>query len=298
MKKLALIVVLSMSFLTGYGQNRPLRVITYNIMDGFDWGKDSVRQAKTAGWLKSQHPDVVALQELCGYTNARLEKEASQWGHAYTVLLKTTGYSVGLSANQPIQVVERKTEGLWHGMLHCIVNGIHVFVVHFSPDDYQYRGDEADTIIQRVNKVLALNQHCLVLGDFNSLSPFDDDITKSRPLVLQRDSIGDVKSSKYKNLNHNYFDYSVIGKFLSVPLIDVCQKYVPAKVRFTYGTPALIPRYRKSIQEVVERQYRLDYIFASSELASRCTRAFIANGEETGYLSDHYPVIADFEVRW
>lgn len=289
-------IVFSMMFLAGFSQSRPIRIISYNIMDGFNWGKDTVRQNKTASWLKSQHPDIVALQELCGYSNGRLEKEAAQWGHSYSVLLKTTGYSVGLSSSQPITVVERKTEGLWHGMLHCVVNGIDIFVVHLSPDDYNYRRNEADTILKRVNKALVNNKNCIVLGDFNSQSPFDDDVNKSRPLVLKRDSMGDAKSPTYKNLHNNYFDYSVIAKFLSVPMIDVCQKLVPAKARFSYGTPALIPRYRKTIQEVIERQYRLDYIFASPELASNCANAFIANGNDTDYLSDHYPVIADFKI--
>ena len=137
---------------------------------------------------------------------------------------------------------------------------------------------------------------CIVLGDFNSKSPFDDDINQSRPLLLERDRIDDAKSVKYKNLADNYYDYSVIGKFLSVPMIDVCQKYIPAEKRFSYSTPILIPRYRKNMEEVIKRQHRIDYIFVSPSLAKNCSGAAIDNGNETAYLSDHYPVIADFTI--
>ncbi|SEW44711.1 endonuclease/exonuclease/phosphatase family protein [Chitinophaga arvensicola] len=276
------------------GQDRHLRVMTYNIMDGFNFGKDTGRQQKTAAWIYSQKPDIVALQELCDYSAERLQTEARGWGHPYTVLLKTKGYSVGLTSNMPITVKERKLEGMWHGMLHCQVGGIDIFVVHLSPDDYRIRGREADTIISRITGQQLENGRCIVLGDFNANSPLDDDMKKRVPLLLEKDIISDRKSLQYKNLADEYFDYSVISKFLSTPMIDVCRKYVASENRFSYSTPILIGRYRKNMEEVIQRRQRLDYILATPSMAHACTNAFIANGDATGYLSDHYPVIADF----
>ena len=40
---------------------------------------------------------------------------------------------------------------------------------------------------------------------------------------------------------------------------------------------------------------RIDYILVSPSVESRCTNAQILNMEETFYLSDHYPVLAEFE---
>jgi hypothetical protein len=37
--------------------------MTYNIWNGSDRGKDSVRFENTLKWIKSQEPDVLALQE-------------------------------------------------------------------------------------------------------------------------------------------------------------------------------------------------------------------------------------------
>ncbi|GLU56464.1 hypothetical protein Dfri01_59250 [Dyadobacter frigoris] len=270
-------------------------MISYNILDGFNGGKDTIRQKKTAAWINSQHADVVALQELVGYTDDRLQSEALQWGHKYSVLLKKTGYSVGLTSDKPIKVISRATKGFWHGMLHCQVNNINFFVVHFSPDDYKIRGGEADSIINLVKRSLNEKQECVVLGDFNAHSPFDDDIDATRPLLLKSYIESDQKSEKYKHLDHDHWDYSVVGKFLGIQMIDVCQRFVPVDKRYSYSTPILIPRYRKNLEHVLQTRERLDYLFVTPGLSRKCINAYIHNGVETSNLSDHYPLMADFE---
>lgn len=277
-------------------QSNRSRVISYNILDGFNGGKDTTRQKKTAEWINSQHANVVALQELVGYTDERLRSEALQWGHNYSVLLKKTGYSVGLTSDKPIKVISRNTEGFWHGMLHCQVNNINFFVVHFSPDDYKIRSSEADSIINQVKQSLNEKQECVVLGDFNAHSPFDNDIDATRPLLLKSYNESDQKSEKYKHLDHDHWDYSVIGKLLGIQMIDVCQRFVSVDKRYSYPTPILIPRYRKSMEHVLQTRERLDYIFVTPHLSQKCIKANIHNGVETSNLSDHYPLVADFEI--
>lgn len=277
-----------------YAQTAPLRVISYNIFNGFDFGKDTLRQRQTAQWINRQSPDIVGLQELCGYSDERLEREAAQWGHGHSALLKTNGYSVGLTANQPIQVIERITNGLWHGMLHCEVAGLHVFIVHLSPDDYHIRGREIDTLLNRLDPIKAANKPYFVLGDFNAHSPVDADLDRQRPKLLESYRVSDAKSSAYSHLNDNYFDYSVMSKLLAYGMADVCARFVPHGLRFTYPASILIGSYRKNPQHVVDTRERLDYIMASPDLARICVDAHIDNGQETDLLSDHYPIVADF----
>ncbi|MCF0051704.1 endonuclease/exonuclease/phosphatase family protein [Dyadobacter sp. LJ53] len=270
-------------------------MISYNILDGFNGGKDTIRQKKTASWINSQHANVVALQELVGYTDKRLQSEALQWDHNYSVLLKETGYSVGLTSDKPIKVISRNTNGFWHGMLHCQIGNVNFFVVHFSPDDYKIRGSEADSIVHLVKQSLVGKQECIVLGDFNAHSPFDGDIDATHPLLLKSYINSDEKSQKYKHLDHNHWDYSVVSKFLGIQMTDVCQRFVSADKRYSYPTPILIPRYRKSMEHVVQTQERLDYIFVTPGLSQKCIDASIHNEVETSNLSDHYPLVADFE---
>ena len=43
---------------------KTVRVMTYNILDGFEYGKDSLREKHAADFIASFHPDVVAMEEL------------------------------------------------------------------------------------------------------------------------------------------------------------------------------------------------------------------------------------------
>ena len=59
-------------------EGKSLKVISYNIWNGFDWGKDTARQEKVINWIDAQKPDVVALQELCAYTKEKLLNDAKR----------------------------------------------------------------------------------------------------------------------------------------------------------------------------------------------------------------------------
>jgi endonuclease/exonuclease/phosphatase (EEP) superfamily protein YafD len=77
-----------------------LRVLTYNVFVGF---KDDVqRHAQAVEWIAAQHPDVVALQELNGYTEEKLSEDARAWGHPHAKLCITkSGYHLGITSASP-----------------------------------------------------------------------------------------------------------------------------------------------------------------------------------------------------
>lgn len=268
--------------------------MTYNIWNGFDWGKDLDRKRRLINWVKSKDPDVLALQELCSYSEEQLSRDAERWGHPYTVLLKTEGYPVGFTSKEPIKLVERMVEPLWHGMLHCQTYGLDFFVVHLSPSDLATRRDEARIITEKIGKVKEEGRQYMVLGDFNAHSPFDANQEAGNQTMLERYLEGDRKNQKYKNLEHGRLDYSVISDFLSVPTIDVCQRFSYEKPNFTFPAPVLIGSYYSSQQEIDKVHKRIDFILTSPELATSCQSAVIYNGPDTGKLSDHYPVMAEF----
>lgn len=270
-----------------------LRVLTYNIWNGFDWGKSLDRQAKTVNWIASQKPDVVALQELCGYTEEKLKEDAKKWGHHYSLILKEDGYPVGITSNKPIALVEKVKIGLWHGMLHAKTHGIDFFVVHLSPADRDIRYKEAELINDRILKSEAVD--FLVLGDFNAHSPFDGDYDLRDQSLLNRVRKGDVKNEKHNNLLDSEFDYSVMSLFISLPLIDLSQKFIKPSERFTFPAGALIGNWQTA-EEVQRNRHRIDYIMASRSMALKCTSSQIFNGKDTDLLSDHYPVMATFKI--
>lgn len=278
-------------------KGQTVKVITYNIWNGYDFGNDEDRRAKLVDWVKSQNTDIVGLQELCRYTPGKLKEDAQNWGHKYSVLLKKSGYSVGLTSKYPIEVIEKIFDGMHHGALHCKTAGIDVFVIHFSPHSYKRRREETKLILEKLREVAESNPRYLVMGDFNAFSPFDADLYKNE-VLLQRMRKSNADKGNSGNLVDNEFDYAVLSGFLSFPLIDVCQKYtVGMAERGSFPGRVLGTVNKESNEELVERLERIDYLMVSPELGKKCIHAKVHNEEDTWYLSDHYPVEALFEME-
>lgn len=273
------------------------KLISYNIWNGFEWGKDTVRQGKLLSWMDSQKPDVVALQELCGYSDERLTREAKAWGHDYSVLLKTTGYSVGLTSKYPITLKEKIIDGMHHGALHCSTNGIELFVVHLSPFKWGKRNEEAEILIGRIDREIKAGNKVIVCGDFNALSPIDTEWYNSRAELLEDSRKSDEKNDHAENLREGNFNYSVMSKFYGAGLFDIGSKFVKAgNDRISFPTQ-VFRKNETDKKKLIDKGSRIDYILTNYNLVGQCIGAKIYNGPEAYYLSDHYPVEASFILK-
>ena len=279
----------------GYSQEKSLKVITYNIWNGYDWGKDEARRKQVSEWINDQNPSIVALQELCEYTPVKLAEDAKSWRHPHSILLKEDGYSVGLTSVYPIVMKEKIRKGMHHGALHCVTNNIDVFIIHLSPGSYQFRQNEAEIILSKIQKVAYVNDNYIVLGDFNSLSPIDADLYEPDGAYVTRLRESNKDKGEKGNLNHGNPDYSVMSAFLSFPLIDVCQPFTKGmSERGSFPGQVLGEVNNETKEDLITRLERIDYIMASPILANKCISAEVCNGKECYFLSDHYPVIAIF----
>ena len=241
-----------------------IKVMSYNILDGFGWGcKDTARIVRLAAWIKGQNPDILGLNELCGFNEAMLRDFARLYGHPYVAIVKEEGYPVGITSKYPLEVVARKVEGYGHGLLHCKVLGLNVLATHLNPHKREIREQETRRIVAYMHDNQL--QSCVLMGDMNAHSPFD-------------------ASWKDRDLG----DYTAISTFLAASLHDVCYMFTPDERRVTWPTPIGVgtPKgpYLREIQE------RLDYIFVTDDLRESCVDAEIHNGADTEYLSDHFPV--------
>lgn len=117
-----------------------LTVLTYNIWNGYDFGKDTIRRQQLLNWLSGEEADIIAWQELCNYTDDKLREDATRLGHPYSILLKSTGYSVGVSSRYPIVLRERIMDGMHHGSLHVQIKGVEIFIVHLAPHSFKFKG--------------------------------------------------------------------------------------------------------------------------------------------------------------
>ena len=267
-----------------------LRVISYNIWNGFE--HDASRRANFINWIKGQQPDILAMTELVGFTEKDLGQLASEYGHKYYAIVKEEGYPVGITSNEPITVVKKQMEGFWHGMLHVKTHGLNMIVTNLSPHDWKFRLKEA----QMLTSYIQDNQldNCMVMGDFNAYSPFDADWVETHAQLIENMQKWDAEQEAYRNMRDGRFDYSVLSKFLSIGLTDICRLYVPADKRTTFPA-AFLYGWQHGDTRLHGIGERLDYILVSPSLVSRCLDARIHNGIETEGISDHYPVSVDLQ---
>ena len=267
-----------------------LQVISYNIWNGFE--HDASRRANFINWIKGQQPDILAMTELVGFTEKDLGQLASEYGHKYYAIVKEEGYPVGITSNEPITVVKKQVEGFWHGMLHVKTHGLDMIVTHLSPHDWKFRLKEA----QMLTSYIQDNQldNCMVMGDFNAYSPFDADWVETHAQLIENMQKWDAEQETYRNMRDGRFDYSVLSKFLSIGLTDICRLYVPADKRTTFPA-AFLYGWQHGDTRLHGIGERLDYILVSPSLVSRCLDARIHNGIETEGISDHYTVSVDLQ---
>lgn len=258
-----------------------VRIISYNILNGFDNLTDTDRMNRMADWIREKDPEVLALQELVGFKEKDLKEFAQLYGHPYVAIVKENGYPVGITSKRSIQIINKQVEGYWHGMMHVRTYGLDFIVTHLSPSDKDFRRKEAFKIISYIqeNKL----DSCLVMGDLNSLSPFDADEIETHIQVADQYKFGTI-------------DYSVQSIFLSLPLIDVCRLYTLPEERTTFPTRILSSVSKRRNMHKVQGE-RLDYIFVTPSILDKCVDGFIWNGEDTDYLSDHYPVGIDMMLK-
>ncbi|WP_236970294.1 endonuclease/exonuclease/phosphatase family protein [Membranihabitans marinus] len=280
------------------GAQSDMKVITYNVLEGLGneatYGKG--RRDSCVQWLDQQQADVIGLQEFYG-SEAMLQEDSKRWEHNYFV--KSGG--VALTSRKPIEVIKIYSEkGLANSVIHCRTFGVDFLVIHLSPSDWKYRLNEAHRIESIVDSVRLTTDKYIVLGDFNSHSPFDGELYNQNPELVAKYQKGDrmnkAKGSFNRNTVNGRLDYSVMSKFLSFPLIDVTEHYVPLHNRFSFPTPILIGVWRTA-GNIGRTPERIDYILCSKELSPYCKNVIIHNGEDNDYISDHYPVEAIFDLN-
>lgn len=262
-----------------------LRLITHNVWNGFS----DVPDQKDAwiAWLNDNQPDVVGLQELNEYTPEKLNDDARQWGHSYSVLLKKKGFPTGITSKYPIEDVQRTLIGFHHGMLRAKIQGIYFYVVHLHPSNWETRSNEVDLLLQDI-KSLPSDAHVVLAGDFNALSGADSIFYSNVDLeefFRKRDM-----ENKENNLKIERLDYNVISKITDFGFIDTELAGREKNSHFTGTFPTAV---EKPGDHGDSR--RLDYIFVSPSLSRHISHSHIIANNQTMYFSDHLPVLIDIK---
>jgi len=265
-----------------------LRVMTYNTLYIFDHGRQKKEGSKV---VNSFGPDIVALQELTNTTDEVLKDLATSWNHPHSCLLKTSGFSVGLTSKWPIEVLKKKFKGMHHGFLHVKTNGVHFFVVHLSPFKWAVREREAATILKEVEPLLKKNQKVIVLGDFNAVSQSDKQWLELDDSITKGMKKSDEKHSHVENLKNGKIDYSVMKRFLDAGLVDSTEPFLKKNRAARLTIPTGIWTDKKTAPG---KGQRVDFILTSMKLSKNVKNSWIQRHGSVNKVSDHYPVITDF----
>lgn len=277
-------------------QQKPatLKFINYNVLHGFN--NDSVLTARYVNWIKKANPDVIAYQELNGYTQDSLEELAKRYGHPYAVLNTGVTHPIGLTSRYPIVMVQHITTNMWHSYLYGNINGVHFFVTHLSPFEVQLRRADADRILAHA-KLLPANDQIIISGDFNAMAARDSAYFDKTLLGAMRKSEGrrepksglpivKGKTIYRNNLDNGQIDYTVTNRMLAAGFKDAF--YLTNK-KYKHSAPT------RGHAGNEWKQHRIDYIWVNDAMAKKVKMADIIQDEETHYLSDHYPVVLTFE---
>lgn len=238
--------------------------MSYNIQDGGRW-----RLPLIARVIRQQQPDVVALLEA---TNRwAVEGLARSLGMRVAFGRANNAFHVAWLSRLPIaRQVNHRAPGLAKTMLEITVawggQPLQLFATHLAAgSDRLHPAQEAPVIVERLRAV-ARGPHLLV-GDLNALHPADVVGTPPPTFVDMHRSIdGDPRQA--------------IREVLAEGYVDCFRALHPDLPGYSY--PAATP------------WLRIDYIFASSEMAGTLRACDVIDGERVRRASDHLPVAAMF----
>lgn len=266
-----------------------LSFLSYNVYHGFN--NDSTIRSQYVNWVKKLDPDIIAYQELNGYTQDSLEVLAAKYDHPYAILNTGVTHPIGITSRYPIVMVQQVTTNMWHSYLYGNINGVHVFVTHLSPFEVKLRRADIDRVIAHT-KLISPEQKIIVAGDFNALAAKDsanysqaflNALLKSNGRLEPKSGLPIVKyKTIYRdNLNNDRIDYTVTDRMLTAGFSDAF--YLTNK-HYKVSAPTKGHATKNSWLK------RIDYIWVNQAAANRVTEADIIHDAVTDRISDHYPV--------
>lgn len=255
-----------------------LRIATYNLFEGA-----SASYNRLVEFVRSSDIDVLCLQEINGWQDAEAQKMRDftdrglfvqyAYGNSNTPYKLATFSKIGFSKS------DAYIEGFWH----CVVETrltlpggqqLAILNVHLDPWQEASRVRELDRLLRTIDRTIPT----ILVGDFNSLSRHDG----YGPEVLtemQRRGI-----TKY---GRNELEYGVSDYLEQAGFVDVA-----AKLGNMLPTVPTASTQDKDHEVPV----RIDYIFATPDIAEFARSIEVISNDLTNSISDHYPVAVDFDI--
>jgi exodeoxyribonuclease-3 len=250
----------------------PLRVMTYNILDG---GEN--REAHILDVIQTAKPDVVVLQEV--FTEDFLKFLSNSLGIKYYIGAGNKKRKVALLSTLPVLTFKshHPVFPIWRNFIEAEIEyepnkaariiGVHP-IANLAVVLEVWRMWEAKYIARHVQSFQSTP--CLIAGDFNAIAPGEKVQTKNMPNRL--------KWIIYLQGNRVY--HFSIETLLSAGFTD-CFRFLNSDEGFTLPPP--------------NPNARLDYIFLNATMRAYLKNCWVVREPNSVNLaSDHYPVMAEF----
>jgi endonuclease/exonuclease/phosphatase family metal-dependent hydrolase len=265
-----------------------LTVLTYNTLFAGRDGSDDRRAQAQIGLINDLKPDVFLMQEAKGF-----EANGGAWLYAleaqigmrgFLAVAPRTGQNLAIFIRAPLRAVSFDVDGahFHHATATLKValpdsdQQITFISAHLCPNGPEVRRREAAYLAVQA----APDKLTLITGDFNSASPHD-------PEPADWPTLAQHHRARYLADDLLGIDRSVLAHLEAAGWVDLGLRLDPDKVP-TVPTVA----YR----DVEFATMRCDYLLASKALAAHARTYQVPRNAVTDLASDHYPVLATFEV--
>ena len=254
----------------------PLRVMTYNVLDGGVNRESYILQV-----IQAVNPDLIVMQEV---TDANILRSFGQTLRMQSFIGNgNRERKVALLSRLP--VIDFKSHHpllpIWHNVIEVEVEyrtdrTFRLFGVHLVANLWVgfelWRLLEIRYILRYAQE--SKNELCLITGDFNTAAPTDTFMIKRMP-------------KKIKNIlrlqGNRIFGFS-IQSVLASGFIDCFRSMNPKEDGFTLPPP--------------QPNTRLDYIFTNPAMKQHLTKCWVVREPNAvTNASDHYPVVAEFHLE-
>lgn len=253
-----------------------VRIATYNLFEGA-----RASYNRLVDFVRASSIDLLCLQEINGWQDAGAQRmqdftdrglfTRSAYGNS------NTPYKLGTFSKLELVKSDAYIEGFWHSVVETRIalpggQQLAILNVHLDPWQEQSRVRELDRLLRTIDRTLPT----IVTGDLNSLSRRDA-YGDQMLAELQRRGI-----SKY---GHSELEFTVTDYLEQAGFVDVAARL--QSMRATTPTAATPEKDR-------EAPVRIDYLFATPDIAACAQQAAVIVNDFTESISDHYPVVVDF----
>jgi endonuclease/exonuclease/phosphatase family metal-dependent hydrolase len=265
-----------------------LTVLTYNTLFAGRDGTDDRRAQAQVELINELQPDVFLMQEAKGFDangGAWLYALEAQIGmRGFLAIAPRTGQNVAVFIREPLQPVRFEADGAhFHHALATLTvalpdsNKQLTFIsAHLCPNGPEVRRREAAYLAVQA----APDKLTLLTGDFNSASPHDLEPEGFDVLAAHH-------RARYLADDLRTADRSVLANLEAAGWVDVGYALGGSSV-------STVPTAGFTGTEFADM--RCDYMLASQALAATALSYQVIRTSTTDMASDHYPVLATFEV--